>query len=213
MPEQDERRAEPDTALERTIFLSDGVFAIATTLLVLTISVPNIPKGQQAAGLTGKLIGLLWPSIAMYVLSFIVIGIYWMAHQRVFHYIVRSDGGLLWLNVLFLLTVAFLPVPTNVIGHFGDLPAAAIFYALSLTATGLVLLALWRYASAHHRLVDAKLDAAVVTHQTRRLLFAPGIAVLSIGLAFVSPYLAEASWLLIGVAIFLYERGFHRHPA
>ncbi len=66
------------------------------------------------------------------------------------------------------MTVAFLPVPTNVIGHFGGLPAAAIFYALSLTATGLVLLALWRYASAHHRLVDAKLDAAVITHQTRR---------------------------------------------
>jgi uncharacterized membrane protein len=149
----------------------------------------------------------------MYALSFIVIGIYWMAHQRVFHYIVRSDAGLLWLNVLFLLTIAFLPVPTNVLGHFGNQAAAAVFYALSLMATGLVLLALWRYVSAHHRLVDAKLDAAVITYQTRRLLFAPGIAVLSIGLAFVSPYLAEASWLLIGVAIFLYERGFHQHPA
>jgi uncharacterized membrane protein len=152
----------------------------------------------------------------MYALSFIVVGIYWMAHQRIFHSITRSDGGLLWLNVLFLLTIAFLPVPTNVLGHFGDSTTAAIFYALSLTATGLVLLALlalWRYASAHHRLVDAKLDAAVITHQTRRLLIAPGIAVVSIGLAFFSPYLAEASWLLIGVAIFLYERGFRRHPA
>ncbi len=210
MPDQDERRAEADTALERTIFLSDGVFAIATTLLVLTITVPAIKSADE---LPGKLVGLLWPSIATYALSFIVIGIYWMAHQRIFHYITRSDGGLLWLNVLFLLTVAFLPVPTNVLGHFGGLRAAAIFYALSLTTTGLVLLALWRYASAHHRLVDAKLDAAVITHQTRRLLIAPGIALLSIGLAFFSPYLAEASWLLIGVAIFLYERGFRRHPA
>lgn len=210
MPEQDERRAEPDTALERTIFLSDGVFAIATTLLVLTISIPSSPPAHL---LPRVLIGLLWPSTAMYALSFIVIGIYWMAHQRIFHYIARSDGGLLWLNVLFLMTVAFLPVPTNVLGHFGDQTAAAVFYALSLMANGLVLLALWRYASAHHRLVDAKLDAALITHQTRRLLIAPGIAVLSIGLAFFSPYLAEASWLLIGVAIFLYERGFHQHPA
>jgi uncharacterized membrane protein len=210
MPEQDEQRAERDTALDRTIFLSDGVFAIAMTLLVLTISVP---ASAPADSPPRELIGRLWPSTAMYALSFIVIGIYWMAHQRIFHYMTRSDGGLLWLNVLFLLTIAFLPVPTNVIGRFGDLPAAAIFYALSLTTTGLVLLALWRYASAHHRLVDAKLDAAVITHQTRRLLIAPGIAVLSIGLAFVSPYLAEASWLLIGVAIFLYERGFRRHPA
>ncbi|HKB47289.1 MAG TPA: TMEM175 family protein, partial [Ktedonobacterales bacterium] len=106
MPEQDAQRAERDTALERTIFLSDGVFAIATTLLVLTI---GIPGGSQARGLPKVLIGLLWPSTAMYALSFIVIGIYWMAHQRIFHYITRSDGGLLWLNVLFLLTVAFLP--------------------------------------------------------------------------------------------------------
>jgi len=209
MPEHDEQHAERDTALERTIFLSDGVFAIAMTLLVLTI---GIPGGNQATEVPRALVGLLWPSATMYALSFIVVGIYWMAHQRIFHYITRSDGGLLWLNVLFLLTIAFLPVPTNVLGHFGD-STAAIFYALSLTATGLVLLALWRYASAHHRLVDAMLDAAVITHQTRRLLIAPGIAVLSIGLAFVSPYLAEASWLLIGVAIFLYERGFRRHAA
>jgi uncharacterized membrane protein len=212
MPEQDEQHAERDTALERTIFLSDGVFAIAMTLLVLTI---GIPGGNQATELPRALIviSLVWPSTTMYALSFIVVGIYWMAHQRIFHYITRSDGGLLWLNVFFLLTIAFLPVPTNVLGHFGDSTAAAIFYALSLTATGLVLLALWRYASAHHRLVDAKFDAAVITHQTRRLLIAPGIAVLSIGLAFVSPYLAEASWLLIGVAIYLYERGFRRHAA
>src|SRR5258708_5736117 len=210
MPEQDERHAEADTALERTIFLSDGVFAIATTLLVLTIGVPaSVPANLPSRAL----IGFLWPSIATYAISFIVIGIYWMAHQRIFHYVARSDGGLLWLNVLFLMTVEFLPVPTNVLGHFGGLRAAAIFYALSLTATGLVLLALWRYASAYHRLVDAKLDAAVITHQTRRLLIAPGIAVLSIGLAFVSPYLAEASWLLIGAAIFLYARGFPQPPA
>ncbi len=92
MPEQDARRAEADTALERTIFLSDGVFAIATTLLVLTISVPaSVPANL----LPRALIGLLRPSTAMYALSFIVIGIYWMAHQRIFHYIARSDGGLL----------------------------------------------------------------------------------------------------------------------
>src|SRR5260221_12613741 len=148
----------------------------------------------------------------MYALSFIVIGIYWMAPQGIFHYITRSDGGLLWLNVLFLLTVAFLPVPTNVIGRFGELTAAAVFYALSLTATGLVLLALWRYASAHHRLGDAKLDAAVLTHPTRRPLVAPGIAVPSLGLAFGSPHLAEGGGLLIRGGLSPHERGLPRDP-
>src|SRR6266849_755022 len=90
MPEQYEQRAGVDTALERTIFLSDGVFAIATTLLVLAI---GVPAGKTAKELPGALIGL-WPSIATYALSFIVVGAYWMAHQRIFHYITRSDSGL-----------------------------------------------------------------------------------------------------------------------
>ena len=73
---------------------SDGVFAIAITLLVLAIRVPDISKGKQAEQLPGALIGL-WPSIATYALSFIVVGAYWIAHQRIFHYITRSDSGLL----------------------------------------------------------------------------------------------------------------------
>src|SRR5262249_30042618 len=123
-------------------------------------------------------------------------------------YIVCSDSGLLWLNVLFLLTVAFLPVPTN--GSAAPRPnnrRSLLRAQLDCDWFGPAgAVALWRPASAHHRLVDAKLDAALIAHQTWHLLFAPAIAVLSIGLAFISPYLAEASWLLIGVAIYLHER-------
>ena len=75
----------------------------------------------------------LWTAIASYTLSFIILSVYWMTHQRIFHYIERSDNVLIWLNVLFLLCVAFLPVPTKVLGLYGDQQAAVVFYVGSLT--------------------------------------------------------------------------------
>jgi uncharacterized membrane protein len=130
------QRSESPSALERRIFLSDGVFAIAITLLVIEISVPEITTDVDTK-LAGSLIGL-WPKIATYVLSFIIISIYLMAHQRIFHYIKRFDNIFILLNVLFLMTLAFLPVPTGVLGRYSSYQPAVIFYAGSLTITGLL---------------------------------------------------------------------------
>src|SRR5205814_10283105 len=96
----EEQRSEVSAALERLIFLSDGVFAIAITLLVLEINVPEIPSALQNAQLSGTLLGL-WRPIATYALSFIIVSIYWMTHQRYFSYIKRSDPVLIWLNIFF----------------------------------------------------------------------------------------------------------------
>ncbi len=206
----EEQRSEVSAALERLIFLSDGVFAIAITLLVLEINVPEIPAALQEAQLPGKLFGL-WIPIATYALSFIIVSVYWMTHQRIFHYIRRSDNVLIWLNVLFLLCVAFLPVPTKVLGMYGDHQAAVIFYVGSLTVTALFIILLWGYATSDHRLVDKHLDPSLIRHHMQRALIAPLIFVLSIGLSFISPYLTEVSWLLIGVVIYLHERLYRQH--
>src|SRR5947209_639044 len=155
----EEQRSEMSATLERLIFLSDGVFAIAITLLVLEINVPEIPRSLQNAQLPGKLFDLSGP-IATYVLSFIIVSVYWMTHQRIFHYIKRSDNVLIWLNVFFLMCVAFLPVPTKVLGLYGDLQAAVIFYVASLTVAGLFILLLWWYATSNHLLVDKHLEPA-----------------------------------------------------
>jgi len=208
----EKQQTESNTALERLIFLSDGVFAIAITLLVLEINVPEIPSALQNAQLSGTLFGL-WLPIATYALSFIIVSIYWMTHQRYFSYIKRSDTVLIWLNIFFLMTVAFLPVPTRVLSLYGDHQPAVIFYVGSLTIGGLLILLLWWYVTNNHRLVDKQLDTSLIRHYMQRSLIAPIIFLLSIGLSFISPYLAELSWLLIGVAIMLHERQYHHHIA
>ncbi len=115
----EEPGTEASAALDRLIFLSDGVFAIAITLLVLEIT-PLIPAHLPNADLPVLLLSKdLWTAIASYALSFIILSIYWTTHQRIFHYIKRSNNVLIWLNVLFLLCVAFLPVPTKVLGLYG----------------------------------------------------------------------------------------------
>src|SRR6266487_2297011 len=133
----EEQRSEMSAALERLIFLSDGVFAIAITLLVLDIT-PLIPAHLSQTELSGLLLSSeLWRPIATYALSFIILSVYWTTHQRIFHYIKRSDNVLTWLNVFFLLCIAFLPVPTKVLGLQGDQQAAVVFYVGSLTVAGL----------------------------------------------------------------------------
>lgn len=206
----EEPRSESSTALERLIFLSDGVFAIAITLLVLEIT-PLIPAHLPNTELPGLLLSAdLWRAIASYALSFIILSVYWMTHQRIFHYIKRSDNTLIWLNVLFLLCVAFLPVPTKVIGLYGDQQAAVVFYIGSLTVAGLFIILLWWYATSNHRLVDKNLDESLIRHHMQRALIAPLIFVLSISLTFFHPYLAEVSWLLIFVVIYLHERWYRQ---
>jgi uncharacterized membrane protein len=206
----EEPRSESSAALDRLIFLSDGVFAIAITLLVLDIT-PLIPEHISSEGLQALLLSTdLWKPIATYVFSFIILSVYWMTHQRIFHYIRRSDNVLIWLNVLFLLCVAFLPVPTKALGLQGDQQPAVIFYVGSVTVAGLLILLLWWYATSHHRLVDKQLDPTLIRHHMQRALIGPLIFVLSLGLSFLSPSLAEASWLLIFVAIYFHERWYRQ---
>jgi len=101
-------RTEDSRELDRIVFFSDAVFAIAITLLVLDIQVPEIPERLVDERLPERLLEL-WPKYLSYVLSFLVILMYWMAHHSTFTAIKRYDRGLIWLNSLFLMCVAFLP--------------------------------------------------------------------------------------------------------
>jgi uncharacterized membrane protein len=125
-------RHEDDEAAEegigRILALSDGVFAIAITLLTLEIAVP---AATSDAGLAKALVGL-WPRYLAYVLSFVVIARFWVMHRLIFRLIARDDAALVWLNLLLLMFVAFLPFPTAVLGEHAGSPAAAVLYAASV---------------------------------------------------------------------------------
>ncbi len=96
----------------RITAFSDGVFSIAITLLVLNLCVPTVP-GELLDQL-----GKQWPSLLSYILSFVIVGIYWVAHHNMFHYIKRSDRPFLWINILLLMCVAFIPFPAGLLGQF-----------------------------------------------------------------------------------------------
>src|SRR5919199_4021121 len=131
MTESREQMTEDDRGLERIIFFSDAVFAIAITLLVLNIEVPDIPQGRVAQELLGQLLAL-WPKYLSYVISFLVILIFWISHHSIFSTIRGYDRVLIWLNSLFLMFVAFLPFPTALLSEYGDQQLVVVIYAGSV---------------------------------------------------------------------------------
>jgi len=178
--------------LERLIFFSDAVFAIAITLLALEIRLPGTESALTDDQLLTQLLNL-WPKYLAYVISFLVIGTFWLAHHRRFRYIRRYDRRLLWINLLLLMCIAFIPFPTGVISqHIGR--TATIFYAVTMIVTGLLSGAVWWHAARHDRLIDPALDRKQRHYERLAPLVIPGIFLLSIGLAFIDAQLAMFSW-------------------
>jgi uncharacterized membrane protein len=206
-------RLAEDALLSRLNFLSDGVFAIAITLLVLEIALPPVPGGHaREAQLPGELWSLL-PQIVTYALTFLIVGLYWMSHQRIYACITHADTVLAWLNVVFLMSVAFLPIPSKILGEYGAFGAGVRFYALCLLLPGLLITVMWWYATGHHRLVGSDLDEVLIRHRFERYLIAPAVFSLAIGLSYLDPLLAGASLPLVGVGVAVHELWHRRRMA
>jgi len=138
----------------RIAAFSDGVFAIAITLLTLQLAIP------KSGSLTRDLSDLL-PNFVAFVISFLVIGNYWVAHHRLFAAVERYDNRLIWLNLLTLFFIVLLPFTTSVIAEYGDQPLAVIVYALSLSGAGFANTALAAYVLVGDRLCRASTSWAV----------------------------------------------------
>lgn len=166
---------------------SDGVFAIAITLLVLEIHVPEDPEEGLGRALLDQ-----WPAYASYVVSFFVIGIIWVNHHAIFDHLLRADRPLLFLNLaLLLLFVALLPWPTNLIATYmqeggADERVAAVVYAGTMTGMGIAFGTLWWYASQHGRLLGETLSPPEVRRLTRRFVVGAPIYLVSMLVALVS---------------------------
>jgi uncharacterized membrane protein len=189
VPEQSSSRE-----LDRLIFFSDAVFAIVMTLLVLDIRVPDVATQDVPSSIFE-----LWPKILSYVLSFLVIGLYWIGHHQTFRYVRSYDRTLLWLNLVFLLSISFIPFPTDLLGEYGELRFAVIFYAASLGMARLLLALVWWYIVSGPIQTSDDLDRGLANYHFLRSLAIPAIFFLSIGIAFLSPNAAVASWVLLVV--------------
>jgi len=182
--------------------LSDGVFAIAITLLIIEIGVPHAEAGH---GL-GEALRELWPSYVGYALSFLTIGVMWLNHHEIFKDIERSDHTLKVLNLLLLLCISFVPFPTAVLAEYirddEHAVAATLAYGLTFTITAIVFNAMWLYAAAHRAMIDEHVSDVRIVSRTRRYLGGPLLYAAGLALAFITPWLAIGLWIAL-TAFFL----------
>ena len=167
---------------------SDGVFAVAITLLVLEIRVPGPLKPTQSLG--HELLRL-WPAFLAFGLSFMTIGIMWMNHHRMFKLMVRTDDGLLIVNGALLLMITFVPFPTAVFAQnlmTPHAPAAAGFYSATFVVMALLFNLLAGYVHRRKLLIDNPTTRALSNRLRRQYFIGPGMYLLLTGIAFLNVY-------------------------
>jgi len=184
------RREGNEIEFSRIVAFSDGVFAIAITLLVLAINVPDHLHEESLAS-------VLWDQrhdVLAYALSFAVIGRFWIVHHRFFGDVTGFDGRLLALNILYLAWIALIPFSSEVLGDHGGEAAAIVLYAVNLS--GVVLTGLWMAASARRSGLTS-VEPAAHREQHYRALYVAAVFLASIPVALVAPEVAPFMWLAL----------------
>lgn len=190
----------------RVINFSDAVFAFAATLLVLKIDLPHLSGVEIQTQLAVSLMNL-WPQYLANVISFLAIGYYWLTHHIIFGLVRRFDRTIVWMNIVFLILLSFLPFPVDLYGDYYNVPIIVVFYAASIAVLGFALLGIWLYASHSNRLIDSHMSKRRIRFFTLKILIAPLVFTLSIPLVYLHPALTQIAWVgvIIGV-IFLNKK-------
>jgi uncharacterized membrane protein len=196
---------EQEITTDRIIGFSDAIFAFAITLLALNIDIPQgIPYDQFIPTMQ-----LLGTHIEKYIISFIVIASFWIGHHRMFEHIKRYDSMLIWLNLLFLVSITFMPVLTDMLSDYSSHQMPVIIYAAALGTASLILGIVWWHATRKH-LVDPNVDDEEIKYNHLRSIVVSCVFYLSIPVSFFSLGLAELMWILVllvsPIVSYLYER-------
>jgi TMEM175 potassium channel family protein len=201
----------------RVELLTDGIFAVVMTLLVLEISIPQISSSHDAidnaaAGteLLNRLFDL-WPRILSFGISFIILAIFWVSHHRLFHYIKHANRTLIWINFMFLMATCFLPFSSSLLGEYSQQQISIfVFGANSIMIASLLYIQWWYATSRHSRLVDENLDLIMKTTPRRRLVFGIIVYLIAIGISFVYIELSVFVFALILISAFMPNKIMHR---
>lgn len=185
---------------QRLEAFSDGVFAIAITLLVLEI---RLPGGEAEEGHLLDQLLHIWPSYLAYVISFITIGIMWTNHDALLKDLKRADRPFMLINAILLMVITFLNFPTVLMAEYlqtADANVAALFYSGTLFVIAILYNGIWWYAVSHEGLFSAKVDRAFMQKITRQYMFGPLYYLAAMVVAFFSPLLS----ILICLALAVY---------
>lgn len=178
---------------DRVVFFSDAVFAIAITLLAVDFRVPTGTISAASALRDAE------PRMLGFVISFAVIGLFWLSHHWIFRHIDAMDRTLMLINLAFLGTIAFLPYPTELISLTSSQVPALVLYAAWVSLAGIAELGIWLYASRVPGLLTGRIPAWVRRRFALRILLVPVVFLLSIPVALTEPAVAPYTWLLAWV--------------
>jgi len=178
---------------------SDGVLAIAITLLILEVRVPPDVPGRDL----GRAVLHQWPSYAGYAVSFLTIGVIWVNHHHMFKLIARTNHPFLMINVVFLMAIAFLPWPTTLVADYIRDPdgrrVAAVVYGLTMVAVAVMFCVVWFYASWRGRLLNGELDREALNRTYRSYLLGPVVYGSAVVIALFAPLVSLAIYAALAV--------------
>ncbi len=194
----------------RTETLADSIFAIAMTLLVIGIAVPNIPASEASAVLPGK-VAALYPQFLTFLISFFILASFWLGHHRIFRTIKFVDERLLWINILLLFFIVLIPFTTSLSGDYDNVLIAVLLFHLNLLVASFILTLQVFYIKRNYSVLNPGVDenAWNITFHPRNVTL-PIVAMIAIGVSFLSPHMSLWCYLLLfvinPVSGYLYSR-------
>jgi uncharacterized membrane protein len=182
-------------SVERLAALSDGIFGVGMTLLVLDLRLPATELIHSERGLLGALVAIL-PQVVMYMMSFLTLGIFWVGQQTQLNHLERSDRHLTWINLAFLFAVTLMPFSTKMLAEYHELRVALLGYWLNILLLGLGLYLTWGYA-ARHGMLKPGTPADVPAVVCRRIVFAQSLYAAGAALCVLDTRLSIAAIVLV----------------
>ncbi len=194
---------------------SDGVFAVAITLLVLNIKIPGLESSPNTLPGDDELWKMLrgeWPMLIAYVTSFATIGVMWLNHHKLFRHIKRVNNPLILINLLLLLIIVFIPVPTALLAEYLIHPeahTAALLFSGTYFLMASCFNILWRYAAYHNRLLGKNVDSQSVAAISRQYLYGPLLYLIIFGVARINTLACIILSLILVLFFALPDRPLH----
>jgi uncharacterized membrane protein len=177
--------------------LTDGVFGIIMTILVFNISVPELilfTEGEHATERLADRFADLWPDILAYIISFTTLGVYWVTHHRIFRWVLYVDRPLIWINILFLMIIGFIPFSTSLLTQYLDQQAPIFVYSFNAILAGVIVYALYFYVKRNPELVDKTIPVLIGRRVGRRIVVTTLTYLVAILFSFIH---LPASWYLL----------------
>ena len=180
---------------DRIETLVDGIFAIAMTLLILNLVVPEITGPLSETIVRNSLLGI-YPKFYTFVLSFILLALFWTIHHRTFYIIQKANGTLLWINIIWLLFIVMVPFTNTLTGNYGSFVISHLIFNLDMLGIAVFIALSWYYA-VKKDLIDKNVNKKIITGINRGILVFIFVSLIAICLSFITPEWSSLAYILI----------------